>query len=45
MTADTKYYSEFSTKRELLDWIDEHINEIDFDKGDVRIEFYPNEYN
>ena len=36
------YYKEFSTKREFLKWIEEHIEEIDFDY-DVRVEYYPKE--
>ena len=33
------YYKDFCTKREFLKWIEEHIEEIDFDY-DVRIEYY-----
>lgn len=36
----TKYYEEFCSKRELLNWLENHINEIDFDTDTVRLEFY-----
>ena len=35
-----KYYEEFFSKKELLNWIEKHINEIDFDEDVVRIEYY-----
>lgn len=33
------YYRDFSTKREFLKWVEEHIEEVDFDY-DVRVEYY-----
>jgi hypothetical protein len=33
-------YRDFSTKREFLKWIEDHVDDIDFDE-EVRIEYYP----
>lgn len=34
-----RYYKEFVTKRDFLKWVEEHIEEVDFDY-DVRVEYY-----
>ena len=39
-----KYYEEFCSKKELINWIENHIDEIDFYMDPVRLEFYPKEY-
>ena len=39
-----KYYKDFSSKKELMEWLNEHIGEIDFNTEDVKLEFCPNEY-
>lgn len=39
-----KVYEEFCSKKELLNWIENHIDEIDFYQDVARLEFYPNEY-
>jgi len=36
----TKWLREFLTKREFLKWIEEHINEIDFNEDVITLEYY-----
>lgn len=35
-----KYYEEFCSKRKLINWLENHINEIDFDTDVAKLEFY-----
>jgi len=39
-----KYYEEFCSKKELFTWLENHIDEIDFDMDVVKLEFFPKEY-
>lgn len=34
-----KYFREFSSKKELLDWIEKNLDDVDWNE-DVTIEFY-----
>ena len=36
----TRWLREFSTKREFEKWIEEHLNEIDFDEDVITLEYY-----
>jgi len=36
------YYKDFQTKKEFLKWIEEHIDEIDFDYN-IILEYYKKE--
>ena len=37
---EVKLYTEFGTKREFLKWIDKHLDEVDFDRDVIRIEYF-----
>ena len=34
------YFKEFYTKREFLKWVEENINDIDFEYDQVVLEYY-----
>lgn len=40
MRKEPKTYSEFHTKKQLLRWIEDNIDKIDFDEDVVEIDYY-----
>lgn len=40
MRKEPKIYSEFQTKKQLLRWIEDNIDKIDFDEDVVEIDYY-----